>query len=227
MHDGHRGRLKKRFAQEGLDRFEPHNALELLLFYSIPRCDTNETAHMLLKAFGSLSGVFDASVEDLQKVPGVGENSALLIKMIPALNKMYMEDKLAKGVLLNSVKASGEFLVPKFMGENNEIVIVVSLDNQGKVKNCSRIAEGGTNTAPVNNRKIVETALRHNATSIILAHNHPGGLANPSKSDVETTMQLVRVLESVQICLRDHIIVAGKDWFSLADSRLYGHIFNY
>lgn len=227
MHDGHRNRLKKRFMQEGLDQFEPHNAFELLLFYSIPRRDTNEIAHVLLKTFGTLSGVFDASLEDLQKVPGIGENSAVLIKLIPALHKLYMEDKMAKGVFLNSTKASGEYLVPKFMGEKNEVVIVVSLDNQGKVKNCSKIAEGSTNMAPINNRKIVEIALRHNATSVILAHNHPGGLANPSKSDIETTKQIVSVLESVQICLRDHIIVAGSEWFSLADSKCYGHIFNY
>lgn len=227
MHDGHRERLKKRFREEGLDKFEAHNALELLLFFSIPRRDTNEIAHNLLNTFGSISNVFDAPVDELLKVDGIGESSALLIKMMPALSKKYAEDKLKKGAALNSTSAAGEYLLPKFMGETNEIVILVCLDNQGRVKNCCKIADGSTNTAQINNRKIMETALRHSASSIILAHNHPGGLTNPSAADVETTKNLVHVLESVQICLRDHIIIANNEYFSMAESKFFAHIFNY
>ncbi len=227
MHDGHRSRLKKRFIEEGLDNFEPHNAIELLLFYSLPRQDTNEIAHNLLNAFGSVSGVFDASLEDLKTIGGIGEHSAVLIKMIPALHKMYMKDKMIKGDALNSAAVTGAYLIPKFMGEQNEVVFVISLDNQGRVKNCSKISEGTANTARINNRKILEIALRYNATSIILAHNHPGGLPNPSASDIETTINLVQILENVQICLRDHFIIAGNEWFSMADSKRFAHIFNY
>lgn len=171
--------------------------------------------------------MFDASLEDLKTIGGIGEHSAVLIKAMPALYKAYAKDKMVKGDALNSVAATGSYLIPKFMGEQNEVVFVISLDNQGRVKNCSKISEGTANTARINNRKILELAFRYNATSVILAHNHPGGLANPSASDIETTINLVNLLENVQICLRDHFIIAGNEWFSMADSERYAHIFNY
>lgn len=165
MHDGHRNRLKRRFLEEGMEQFEPHNVLELLLFYSIPRQDTNETAHRLIDTFGSLSAVFDASVEDLVKVEGVGMNTAILIKLVPAVNRRYLEDRALRGMRAVSSEACGELLVSKFNGVTVERVLLLCMNNQGRVLHCVSISEGTQSMVDINNRRIVEAALRHNASA--------------------------------------------------------------
>ena len=225
MHEGHRLRLKRRFLDSGLDGFEPHNVLELLLFYSIPRRDTNEIAHNLINAFGSLSNVFDASYEELLKVDGVGEASALLIKLVPAIGKKYINDRAKSGTVIRDTASVAEYLLPKFYGATNEIVMLVCMDNKNRVKNCSIISEGTVNFADVNYRKIMELALRCSSTAVILAHNHPQGLPVPSQSDVETTRSLMKLLNTVSIKLLDHIIIADGQYTSMADSKTFSPMF--
>ena len=210
MHDGHRNRLKRRFLEEGMEQFEPHNVLELLLFYSIPRQDTNETAHRLIDTFGSLSAVFDASVEDLMKVEGVGMNTAILIKLVPAVNRRYLEDRALRGMRAVSSEACGELLVSKFNGVTVERVLLLCMNNQGRVLHCVSISEGTQSMVDINNRRIVEAALRHNASCVVLGHNHPNGVAVPSRTDVETTCMLARLLRSMDIWLYDHNKLIGS-----------------
>lgn len=226
MHVGHRERLRKRFLREGLEQFESHNVLELLLFYSIPRQDTNETAHRLIDTFGSLSAVFDASVEDLVKVEGVGLNTAALIKLIPAVNRRYLEDRVRRGIDVTSSQTCGELLVSKFNGVTVERVLLLCMDNRGRVQHCAVISEGTQSMVDISNRRIVETALRHNASCVILGHNHPNGILVPSQSDVETTRALARLLRSMDIKLYDHIIVADGEYFSMADCEKFAPIFS-
>lgn len=226
MHDGHRNRLKRRFLEEGMEQFEPHNVLELLLFYSIPRQDTNETAHRLIDTFGSLSAVFDASVEDLVKVEGVGMNTAILIKLVPAVNRRYLEDRALRGMRAVSSEACGELLVSKFNGVTVERVLLLCMNNQGRVLHCVSISEGTQSMVDINNRRIVEAALRHNASCVVLGHNHPNGVAVPSRTDVETTCMLARLLRSMDIWLYDHIIVADGEYFSMARCNKFEAIFS-
>ena len=226
MHDGHRDRLKRRFLQEGMEQFEPHNVLELLLFYSIPRQDTNETAHRLIDTFGSLSAVFDASVEDLVKVEGVGMNTAVLIKLVPAVNRRYLEDRALRGMHAISSEACGERFVSKFNGVTVERVLLLCMDNQGRVLHCASISEGTQSMVDISNRRIVEAALRHNASCVVLGHNHPNGVAVPSTTDVETTRVLARLLRSMDIVLYDHIIVADGEYFSMAKCNNFKLIFS-
>lgn len=226
MHAGHRNRLRQRFLREGMEQFEPHNVLELLLFYSIPRQDTNETAHRLIDAFGSLSAVFDASVEDLIKVEGVGLNTAVLIKLIPAVNRRYLEDRALRGFDAVSSRACGELLVSKFNGVTVERVLLLCMDNKGRVLHCAAVSEGTQSMVDISNRRIVETALRHNASCVVLGHNHPNGVAAPSRADVEATRALARLLRSMDISLYDHIIVADGEYFSMADCEKFAPIFS-
>ena len=226
MHVGHRERLRKRFLREGLEQFESHNVLELLLFYSSPRQDTNETAHRLIDTFGSLSAVFEASVEDLVKVEGVGLNTAALIKLIPAVNRRYLEDRVRRGIDVTSSQTCGELLVSKFNGVTVERVLLLCMDNRGRVQHCAVISEGTQSMVDISNRRIVETALRHNASCVILGHNHPNGIPVPSQSDVETTRALARLLRSMDIKLYDHIIVADGEYFSMADCEKFAPIFS-
>nr|WP_317412788.1 DNA repair protein RadC [uncultured Solibaculum sp.] len=225
-HNGPRDRLRNRFLKEGLDHFEPHNVLELLLFYSIPRRDTNDVAHNLIDRFGSFSATLDAPYDELLKVPGVGANTATLIKMITSICRWYMVDRTSDIRSINSVEKAGEFLKPKFIGRTEEIIYFVSLDAKSRILNCSIVSEGAVNEVNLNIRKVVELVMRYKACAGILAHNHPNGLAIPSEDDVETTYQLMRALKYVNVHLIDHIIVADDDFVSMRESRRYASIFD-
>lgn len=219
-HKRHRQRLKKRFLNEGLENFEKHNILELILFYSIPREDTNPLGHRLIDHFGSLSAVFDAEYEDLLKVKGVGENTALLLKLCPAITKAYMDDRNRIGVVLSDTKDLSDFLIPKFAGETNEVVYLICLDNRRRVLSCEKVDEGTVNESKLHPRKIAEIALLHNATAVVVAHNHPNAYAMPSKSDVRTTAHILHSLHNLGIYLVDHIIVSDTEAVSMEDSGL-------
>lgn len=221
LHEGHRKRLKERFLTKGFSGFADHNILELILFYSIPRKDTNEIAHRLLKRFGSLSAVFDAHMDELTAVDGVGESTAVLIKMFPEAARAYMNDKVKDGVVLDSSEKAGAYLVPRYVGIQNEVIILICLDAKCKVISCSQIVEGSVNATEVSIRKILETAIRCRATSVIISHNHPSGIAVPSHEDVVTTAKIKKSLEIVGIEFNDHIIVADEDFVSMRDSNMF------
>lgn len=224
LHDGHRKRLKAQFLAHGED-FHEHQLLELLLFYAVPQGDVNELAHALLEQFGSLSGVLDALPEALEQIPGVGEHTAVLLKLIPRLAGRYLEATTTPGTVLASSQAAQGYLLPRFRQEvRNESVYLVCLDGKHKVLGCHKLGEGSVNAADVTSRKVVETALIHNATAVILAHNHLSGLAFPSDADLLTTRKLWEVLGNVGVELLDHLIFAGEDMVSLRDS---GYITGY
>ncbi len=218
MHEGHRARVKKRFLEEGLDHFSDIQALELLLFYALPRVDTNPIAHGLLDRFGSLSQVLEASPEELCKVPGVGENGALLLNLIPQMGRFYMTDRAKSATILTSLEQCAEFLVPRFFGRKLETVFLLCLDAKCKVLCCKELGEGSVNSTGLSIRRVVETALGVNASSVVLAHNHPSGLAIPSPEDIQTTRRIAMALQAVEITLVDHIIVADDDYVSIAMS---------
>ncbi len=219
-HSGHRARLRDRFRREGydLDHFEPHNILELMLFYCAPQKDTNELAHLLIDEFGSISGVFDAPYEELVKVSGVGEYTATFIKTIPALFRVYETDRLKDEAVLDSAQAARRYFIPKFIGRTEELVYVACLDSECKVKCCEIVSHGTVSAAAVNVRKIAEYAMRYNAANVIVAHNHPYGLAVASPEDIMTTDAICYALQLIGIVLTDHIIVANDQALSLAEA---------
>ena len=220
-HTNHRKRMKERFLTEGLDHFNDINALELLLFYCVPRKDTNPLAHELIDYFGSLSAVIDAKPEELQNVFGVGENVATFLSLVKQLERYCQNQRVQDGQILNTIENCGKFLVPKFHGLTNETVMLLCLDAKSKVICCRKVGEGSVNSAAVPIRKIVEIALNANASSVVLAHNHPGGLAVPSVEDIQTTHKVAHACAVVDIVLADHIVVADGDFVSMVMSRYY------
>lgn len=178
-HKHHRQRLKERFLQEGLDHFDPVNILELMLFYAIPQGDTNPIAHRLLDTFGSLSGVMNASVENLCQVKGVGQHAATLIKLFAAVVRPYLDDGNRGGVVLQSTEEICQYLLPKFAGRTVETFFLVCLDGRRRVTYCGVLSEGTLDSVPVFVRQIVEKILAVHAGYVILAHNHPWGLPCP------------------------------------------------
>ncbi len=221
VHEGHRERMKNRFSEHGLENFDDHNVLELLLFYALPRGDINPLAHALLDRFGSLAAVFDAPADELKKVAGIGHNTAILIKLIPQVSRRYLMSRAAFDDILDSAKKAGAYLLPRFYAERDEIVYLVCLDAKCKVVSSKMLFRGSVNSASVSIRKIVEMALACNATSVILAHNHTSGIALPSHEDKQTTRRVSQALKAVDITLADHIIVADDDFVSLADTGFF------
>ena len=215
MHKDHRKHTKDRFLSEGLDSFEPHNVLELLLFYSIPQKDTNETAHMLINRFGSLSAVFDAPYDDLLTVPGISEHSATLIKLIPAISRRYAMEKNSKVTKLSSIEDIGKYLVARYLGVTEETVLLLLLDNKFGLIDCVKVHEGSVNSSAITMRKLIETALFKRASMVMLAHNHPSGVALPSSDDLFTTQQVKRAFDLVEIGMLAHIIVAGDTFTNI------------
>ncbi len=215
VHDGHRERMKSRFVEAGLDGFNDHNALEMLLFYAVPRKDTNELAHRLLKRFGSLAGVFEASYEELLSVDGIGENAATLVKLIPAVSRRYLLTKSLPTKTVRRSEDAGAYFVARFMYEVNEMAYALLLNSSNGVIACKQISSGIVNATEISVRMLVEAAIKSNAAGVIIAHNHPGALPVPSKEDEYSTALIRKALELVDIKLLDHIIVGGKEYRSL------------
>lgn len=226
VHAGHRARLRKRFLTQGINSFEEHTILELMLFYVVPQKDTNELAHRLIEKFGSFSGVFDAPTDALCEVPGITENGAALIKLIPEINRAYMKDKLNNVKTISSTSAAKEYFAAEFEGAVTERFMVLYLDPKNRILKCGKISEGSVTATDVNIRKIAQEAMSVNAVSVILAHNHPGGTAKPSSGDVRMTKNIIASLLPLDIVVWDHIIVAdSRNIFSMSSSDEYAYLF--
>ena len=221
IHKEHRQRVKQRFLGEGMDHFDEVHALELLLFYAIPQGDVNPLAHRLLDHFGNLHQVLEAPPEQLTAVPGVREHTAVLLGLVKGISQKYLIDYKDQPVQLMTRKECGSYLLDRFVGRRDETVMLLCLDAKRAPLACRVISEGSVNTAEVSVRKVVEAALSVNATTVVLAHNHPSGIAVPSMEDIVTTRRMAVALDAVGILLEDHIVVAGRDYVSLRDSNYY------
>ena len=220
IHDGHRGRVKDEFRKMGLGHFPAHKVLELLLFYAIPRGDTNETAHHLLERFGSLQGVLDAPPELLKRTPGIGDEAATYLHLLGRVVPLYLEPpKGGRGAIKDAQQAK-EFMRHKFRGEQGECVYLACLGNNGKVIFCEKIAHGSGKRVDIAPAQIVRAALLCSAVKVLIAHNHPDGICNPSREDLHATKLLAEELRRVDIAMFDHIIVAPDGAYSLAEHGL-------
>lgn len=227
IHKGHRKRLRNQFLKSGITQDIPdHQLLEFLLFYSIPRKDTNELAHNLLDAFGgSLVNVFDAPYEELLKVKGISENTAALIKfIIPMATRYLRESSNTNGFLKNTSQIIG-YLQPKFYSEMSEVSYLLCLDGRGKILDCPKLSHGDAVSVSVSLRNVAETAIKSGATMVVLAHNHPKGFPLPSENDIKFTSQVSNFLRALNIRLVDHIIVGNGEAVSLAASKDYSYLF--
>lgn len=224
-HSGHRKRLKRKFIENGLDVFEPHEALEMYLFYAIPRKDTNPLAHRLLDRYLTIGGVCDAPIDELMSEFGLSESAAVFLKMLPEMSRLYNESKMSDDNVID-YENLGEKFRTKFIGRTSEAVALMLGDAKGKMIYFDIIAKGSLNSSDMPVRKIVDLSLRHNAKTAFIAHNHPSGSALPSHSDLVTTQTVFDTLASVGVQLIDHFIVTDDDYVSLRDSG-GGSIFYY
>jgi DNA repair protein RadC len=220
IHDNHRQRVKNRYENYGLDVFDEHEALELLLFYCIPRRDTNEIAHKLIDRFKTFGQVLDAPMKELEKVEGVGHSVALYLKLLRDAQRYYGIHNGQEPVILNDLNECGRYLCNYFDGYTFEVVYMLGLDAKRKVLCCREVGRGNVNSTAVSVRKIVDMALAENVTSVVLAHNHPSGVALPSYEDIQTTHKIQRALAAIDVVLADHVIISENDFVSMAQSQL-------
>lgn len=216
IHEGHRKRMRERYAETGFEGFSDYNALEMLLYYAIPRKDTNELAHTIINDLGSFAAVFEASKEELMQVKGVNEHTATLISLVTQVNKRYLESKCAKSTKISSSAEAGNYFIAKFAYEVNECAYAMLLDGKGKLIVCRKISQGVVNGTDIGIRSLCELALKFRATSVIVAHNHPTGVLMPSAEDEHCTGMIKKALDVIGITLSDHIIVAGEKYISLS-----------
>lgn len=207
LHDGHRARMREKYLKFGADAFSDHELIEMLLYYSVPRTNTNNTAHLLLDRFDSVEKLLSADIPSLQSVDGVGERSAMLVSLAGALNKRSKKKKASSKMRFSNLESVGNFFAERFSGSTKEIVAAMYLDNKMHLIDVSTIAEGSIGEAAFAPSKIVRNAIIKDASAVILAHNHPGGVAVASLSDRNISIVLETSLAAVEIPLIEHLII--------------------
>ena len=222
LHDGHRERVRERFIREGLQGFQDHQILELLLFYCVPMRDTNELAHKMINKFGSFHNLVDATPKEICDRCGVTMKTAVLISMIPHLANRYSLSKWDPGLIMDNSEIAGEYAVSLYTGLKVETVYLFCLDAQRRLRHAALIIKGTLDEAPIYPRELARAALAHDAIYVILVHNHPGGTLEASNSDKLATKKIMDVFQMFKIEVIDHIIVCGDKYLSFAKKRLMG-----
>lgn len=218
MHSDHRARMHARVAQYGLDSLAEHEALEYVLFFAIPRRDTNPLAHALIARFGSFAGVLEASEADLCSVPGIGPAAARFLHLLAETDRYYLLSRGRARRRLADTAALTAYLVPLFQGARHERLLLLALDDRRRLLRTTWLSDGSAGGVEVSVRRIAAEAVSAGAAYAVLAHNHPDGAALPSREDLLSTAEIQRALALLEITLLDHIILAGDEWLSMRDS---------
>ena len=224
LHTNHRQRVRARFIRDGdLDSFEEHQVLEMLLFYAVPRKDTNELSHRLLNEYGSLFNLMNAKPEEIMKRCKISETTAVLISMIPFVCRKFLASGLdSDKPLISDFNIAKSYFEAALAGQPFESFYMICLDLNKKLKKVVKISDGVSNSAPIYIEKIISDALLYNSAFLIIGHNHPSGTPNPSIADLDVTMKIVNACMPLNIRILDHIIVCGEDSFSFAKKGLCG-----
>ena len=215
VHEGHRERMRLRFAADNGESMATHELLEMLLFSVIPRCNTNEIAHALLKRFQTLDGVFEASIADLMQIDGIGHNSAVHIKLMSALIRRAEIERRAPVKQFLTEQQVIDYLCPLFLQLNVERIYMLCFDDAGHLLCCEMISEGCVNAVAVNSQLMLRLAVAKNAAWVVLAHNHPHGLACPTMEDRVTTQKYNTLFDCVGIPLVEHFVIANGKAFPM------------
>lgn len=216
----HRERLRERFQRAGVDGMQDYELLELLLTYAVPRKDVKPIAKDLIKRFGGLSGVLDAGQEELEEVTGLGSISATLIRLVKELCSTYLAERMKQKEVISSPKVVVDFARSKLSGLPREVFMVVYLNVKNEVIDFEVLIEGTVDSVAIYPRRIIEAALSHHATGLILVHNHPSGHPEPSEEDKQITRAITEAARTLDIKILDHIVVGKDGYFSFLENNL-------
>jgi DNA repair protein RadC len=217
---GHRKRLQEKFTTAGIEALHEYEALELLLTYVIRRQDVKPQAKALLEKFGSLKGILDAEIDDLEKVSGIGGRSALLLRLIKEIASLYLKQRALEKKQVSCTTELLDFCRTKMGGKKDEEFCVIYLDAQNQIIEFETIQKGIVNQAVVYPRQVLERALKKKASAIILAHNHPSGHVRPSDADIRLTKSIQETAKVLDILVHDHIIIGENRFFSFREEGL-------
>ncbi len=216
----HRERVRRKFEKDDGESFESYELLEMFLFFCVPQKDTKKTAKDLINEFGSLAGVFDAKSSDLLKFEGITKNNVSLFKLMLTISRQYNKDKVEhfKNDVFDTIDKVGEYVESWFYGRTEECFCVILFDNALKLKTCVQLNTGGTSEVLMDTRKIIELILKHNASAVAIAHNHPSGILKPSVNDMQATNNLNMSLELIGVRFIEHIIVSPLGYIGIFES---------
>lgn len=217
---GHRDRLRARFLQGGADSLHDYEIIELLLTFAIPYSDVKPLAKRLIQHFGSFTRVMDASVEELIQVMGIGEYSAILIRLVKACTEYYLKEEALKRQRIPSLPALVDYCRTSMGGLKDEQFRVIFLNTQNEIITEEILQEGTVDQTVVYPRKVMELALKFKASGLILVHNHPSGKLTPSAADRELTRALVQAAKTLNVAVLDHLIISRQGYFSLAEHHM-------
>lgn len=222
VHEGHRKRMRARFYENGFSGFSDHEVLEFLLYHSIKIQDTNEIAHKMINRFGSLYNLFEADTKEIMKICKCKEATALLISMVPHLARRYEKCRWEPRELIDSSTKAASFAKHLFIGETVECFYMICLDNQSRLIGTELLGKGTTTEAHFYKKDIITSALKRQAVSVIITHNHPSGYLNPSAEDEISTREIISALRTIDVTVVDHIICAGDKYLSFTEKRIFG-----
>jgi DNA repair protein RadC len=217
---GHRQRLRSRFLKGGAAALQDYELLELLLTYAVPRADVKPLAKDLLARLGSFTGILDAPAEALMAVPGLKESSATLVRLVKACAEYYLKEEVLKRQKIASLSSLVDYCRTSMGGLPDEQFRVIFLNSQNEIIAEEVVQEGTVNQTVVYPRKVLELALKHKATGLILVHNHPSGNLTPSAADQELTRSLVKASRALNLTVHDHLIISRQGYFSLAEKNM-------
>ena len=219
FHHGHRKRKKEQFLKSGIEHLPEHEPLEFLLYYAIPRGDTNFIAHSLIKHFGSLTGVLNASYDELQKVDGVGANAASLICFTKMFSQLYLQKQAESDLekMFNSEQLK-EFCTTLFTGINEEEFHCLYLTDDLRLISHEKVCSGQLGKVEIPVRKITRSILAHNCSRLVITHNHPAGSCIPSRTDIDSTDSIRALYVKMEVELVDHVVVGRDGAVSMKES---------
>ena len=217
---GHRKRLREKFVKSGLKGFNDYEIVELLLTLGTPRKDCKQQAKEALKRFKTLRGVLEASPEELQQIDGIGLHSAFGIKLVQEVAREFLKEKILDKPVYKSAREIFDYLYHSMRDLKKEIFKVIYLNSQSQIIEIADLFEGTVNSGTISPRKVIESAITHNAVSLVFVHNHPSGNPEPSENDRELTRDLVYAATIMQIKVLDHIVIGNNIYFSFAGEGL-------
>jgi DNA repair protein RadC len=212
---GHRGRLRERLLKGGPDALQDYEVIEYLLFLTIPRRDTKPLAKKLLDRFGGIGGLLAADPQDIRKEGKLSEAQVAAIKIAQAAAIHILRAQVAKRPVLGSWQALIDYLRADMAHIQFERVRVLFLNSKNELIGDLIVSDGSVDEAAVYVRNVVDAALKHKATALILVHNHPSGDPQPSQQDIRLTREIVDATRHLRISVHDHVIVGSKGHASM------------